>query len=206
MSQPHRPRRPLALQTRHLDRVTVPGQSDRIDAAHATAWAVVDRGRSGLAQQEVDRLLALGDGDGLDDLAELWSGSPADTLPGALWRLYLLRRWIAGDPRELARCYELGTSRAEVADAVAGVERPPGPAEMAALADAVLSGAVSADLDVALDRAGAFYAVVAAGTFAEVDELSPQDARERSEAARRLRRTAGELGKAAQLARSDSLS
>ena len=184
----------------------MPARADRIEAAHVTARAVVERGRADADPVARKALVALGDGDGLDDLAELWSSSPADTLPGALWRLYLLRRWIAREPRELARCYEIGSTRAEVADAIAGVERPPGPPEMVALADAVLGGAVSAELDVALDRAGAFYLVVAAGTFAAVDELDPRAARDRSEAARRLRRTGLELAQAARLARAGALS
>ena len=35
---------------------------------------------------------------GVDDIAELWADSPATTLPGALWRLFLVREWIRRDP------------------------------------------------------------------------------------------------------------
>lgn len=35
---------------------------------------------------------------GVDVIGELWATSPAGTLPGALWRLLLLREWIERDP------------------------------------------------------------------------------------------------------------
>ena len=35
---------------------------------------------------------------GVDVIGELWAISPAGTLPGALWRLLLLREWIERDP------------------------------------------------------------------------------------------------------------
>lgn len=35
---------------------------------------------------------------GVDAIGELWATSPAGTLPGALWRLLLLREWIERDP------------------------------------------------------------------------------------------------------------
>ena len=40
---------------------------------------------------------------GIDDIAELWADSPATTLPGTLWRLFLVREWIRRDPELVAR-------------------------------------------------------------------------------------------------------
>ena len=42
---------------------------------------------------------------GIDDIAELWADSPATTLPGTLWRLFLVREWIRRDPALVARRY-----------------------------------------------------------------------------------------------------
>ena len=36
--------------------------------------------------------------EGIETIAEVWSGSPADSLAGCLWRLYLLRSWVYADP------------------------------------------------------------------------------------------------------------
>jgi len=35
-------------------------------------------------------------------IAELWADSPATTLPGTLWRLFLVREWIRRDPELVA--------------------------------------------------------------------------------------------------------
>ena len=40
---------------------------------------------------------------GIDDIAELWADSPATTLPGTLWRLFLVREWIRRDLELVAR-------------------------------------------------------------------------------------------------------
>src|SRR5699024_705579 len=108
----------------------------------------------------VERLIALVDTEGLEAVAEIWSQSPADTLPGALWRLYLLRAWGRRDPDTIADRYRLGAHRAEVAGVVAGVADPVGPQEIRHMLDAVLSGVYRGDLGVALERAGSFLRVL----------------------------------------------
>src|SRR5690606_13213861 len=62
------------------------------EAAHSTANAVIF-GPSHHAEDEpqAERISRIIDAEGLDEIARLWSRSPAVTLPGALWRLYLLR-------------------------------------------------------------------------------------------------------------------
>jgi len=94
----------------------------RSEAAHTTASAVLHRGRAGAEDPAlVARLVALVDEEGLDTIATLWAQSPPDTLPGALWRLYLLREWVRRDPRTVAERFRLGVVRAEVSGVVAGV-------------------------------------------------------------------------------------
>ena len=59
------------------------------------------------ARQEHDpglaeRIVHLADSEGLETLAEVWSGAPADTLAGSLWRLFLLRSWVHATPTRVA--------------------------------------------------------------------------------------------------------
>ena len=209
-TEPHRPRRPASLDPKAADQIA--GGADpaiRLEAAQRTARAVIGRGHEADVDSEtVDRLVRLVETEGLDVVASLWSDSPADSLPGALWRLYILREWIRRAPREVAERYALGAQRAVVDNAVAGLPPPPSPEEVAALADAVLTGAVTADLDVALDRAAAFYRVVGTGTALDADLLDQPHGDEAAAATRRasnLVRTAQDLRHAARQARAGEL-
>ena len=111
----------------------------------------------------VERLVHLADAEGLDDLAELWSGAPPDSLAGSLWRLYLLRSWVHADPVSAALQFELGRHHSPVAEVVAGVSTPPGPREVQAMADEVLRGIRAGDFADALFRAAAFAHLAAVG-------------------------------------------
>ncbi len=168
---PERPRRPAFLPPAAVDaHVGSADPAQRIEAAHSTAEALVRHGRSG-DDARTARLVALADEHGIDELAHLWSERPADTLPGALWRLYALRAGIRRDPIDLARAFEVGRHRAPVHEVVAGVGEPPGPQEVQAVADAVLAGAFTGDLGVALERAAAFCRVVSTGWAVIADGL-----------------------------------
>lgn len=110
-----------------------------------------------------ERIVHLADSEGLETLAEVWSGAPADTLSGSLWRLFLLRSWVYADPTRVAREFDAGRRRAEVARVVAGVAEPPGPDELRTMVDDVLRGIAGNDFAVTLLRAAAFARIVAAG-------------------------------------------
>ena len=110
-----------------------------------------------------ERVVHLAETEGLETLAEVWAGAPADTLAGCLWRLYVLRAWVHADPHRAAREYEAGRVRAQVARVVAGVADPPGPDELRAMVDEVLRGIAGGDFAVTLFRAAAFARVVATG-------------------------------------------
>ena len=101
--------------------------------------------------------------EGLETLAEVWSGAPADTLAGSLWRLFLLRSWVYAAPERVAGEYEAGHRRVDVARVVAGVADPPGPDELRHMVDDVLRGIARGDFAVTLFRAAAFARIVAAG-------------------------------------------
>ncbi|WP_041574764.1 hypothetical protein [Cellulomonas gilvus] len=189
----------------------LPGELDpalRSEVAHTTAAALVHQGRSTEDPQVVARLVALVETEGLDVVAALWSDSPPQTLPGALWRLYVLREWVRRDPDTVADRYRQGVAAVPVHDAVAGVAQAPGPQDVRTVADAVLSGVYTGDLAVALERAGAFCRVLAAGAAFDADHLDhvdPRGAARMTYGASALLRTAEELEHAATLWRADRL-
>jgi hypothetical protein len=131
----------------------------RAELAAATAAAVISHGRSDGSESLVD----LADRVGLDTLAELWRMEQPSSLPGALWALYLLRRWCQSNGDEVTRLWRAGRPYAPADEVVAGVSEDADPAAIEALADAVLNGAYQGEFDVALERAAAFFRVIATG-------------------------------------------
>ena len=157
----HRPSTPGAGFFEAIESGTDPMQLS--EAADRAATLLV-RGAHDSDDSDIsDRVLHLADSEGLETLAELWSGSAADSLAGALWRLYLLRSWVHADPVGAAREFEAGQGRAEVARVVAGVADPPGPDELRRMVDEVLRGIAERDFADVLLRAAAFARVVATG-------------------------------------------
>ncbi|WP_261166021.1 DNA-directed RNA polymerase subunit beta [Microbacterium sp. Marseille-Q6965] len=178
-------------------------------AAHSTAQALLARVRHEADDRVVDRLISFTDSHGIDDIAELWSRSPARTLPGSLWRLYLLQLSIHDDPQTASLIYERGRVELLSADpVVAGAPTPAGPAELVALIDTILRGAFTGDFAGALDRAAAFCRVQASGATHLADDYEPSEP-ERASAltsrALRLSTYAGDLAVAARLWRRDAL-
>jgi hypothetical protein len=203
----HKPvRRPAELFDR-LFSSDDPAEVSRV--AHATATALVSRVREEPADAVVDRLIAFTDQHGIDTIAELWSRAPARSLPGTLWRLYLLQLMVHDDPRTAALLYERGRVRlASADDVVAGVPSPAGPEELVTLSDAILRGVFSGDLAVALDRAASFCRVEAAGAADLADDhdrTEPERATTFTTRALRLTIYAEDLTSAAALWRRDAL-
>lgn len=143
-----------------------PGGTDPAEmtaAGHRIANLLVRGPRMPADRELVDRVLHLADEDGLGTIAELWANAPADSLAGALWRLYLLRTWVHRQADQAAREFAAGKAYAPVEEVLAGVVDPPGPEEVIALVDTVVRGIVATDFDVTLDRAAAFARIVAVG-------------------------------------------
>ncbi len=133
------------------------------EAADRAATLLVRGAREAADAEVADRLIHLADTEGIEAIAEVWSGSPADSLAGCLWRLYLLRSWVYAEPVTVARAFEAGRAQAQVARVVAGVADPPGPEELKAMVDEVLRGIAGGDFADVLFRAAAFARVVATG-------------------------------------------
>lgn len=203
----HKPvRRPAELFDR-LFSSDDPAEVSRV--AHATAVALVSRVRDEPADAVIERLVAFTDEHGIDTIAELWSRAPARSLPGTLWRLYLLQLMVHDDPRTAALLYERGRARlASADDVVAGAPSPAGPDELVELSNAILRGVFSGDLAVALDRAASFCRVEAAGAADladDHDQSEPERATTFTTRALRLTVYAEDLTSAAALWRRDAL-
>lgn len=117
---------------------------------------------------------------GVDDVAEMWASSPATTLPGVLWRLFLVREWIRRDPALIERRY------ATTVDLTAGGTRQPDAAATARLEAALAQGRavpdpeqVRAQIDTLLQGRLTYIpdgvAHLPAGATAATDEPEPAD-------------------------------
>jgi hypothetical protein len=166
------------------------------EAAHRTAELVVGRGRDTDDPQVTARLVALVQELGLSTVAEMWADRPARTLPGALWRLYLLHEWVQRQPEETARLFAAGSGHAEVYRAIAGVAEPPSPEALKVLTQEILTGVFTGDLAIALERAAAFCQVMAVGLSEPGVEHVPAEQVRRGA---RMRDTADDLTASARL-------
>lgn len=182
-----------------------PDPADLVEAAHQSASMVIAAGRDADSAEE---FVALIDEVGLSTLAELWSERPARSLPGVLWRLYVIREWIRRDPDRASREYTAGMRHAEAHHAVAGSAEPPGPTEVGLVADEILRGAYRHDFAIALDRASSFCHVVASGRAELADDADIDDpeagSRETRQAAA-MQATALDLAASATLWRAGAL-
>jgi hypothetical protein len=158
----------------------------------------------------VDRAIELTDENGLDIAAELWSKTSAHSLPGSLWRMYLVRAYIRQQPEYTSDVYTRGAAKLTTADAViAGAATPTGPEEIRALADQILRGAFQGDFGLALDRTASFCKVSASGCLDLADEFDTVSAKDKvvflTTQAATLSKTANELSTCARLWRAGSL-
>jgi hypothetical protein len=202
--------RPVRMPGEHFDFVKG-GEDPAVIArsAHETAAALVHRVRAHPNPEIVERLVGFAEHEGIDAVAELWSRSAPTSLPGALWRIYLLREMIRRDPAAVTLFFDRGVRRLESIDSlVAGAPRPAGPEELLKVADEILRGVFEGDLGVALDRAAAFCRVGAAGCTDVADDADagePERAAALTTRAARLAAMAQALSTSATLWREGAL-
>lgn len=175
---------------------------EAVEAAHRTAEIVVGRGRDRRDPELTARLVRLVEELGLATVAEMWADRPARTLPGALWRLYLLHEWVRRQPVEVGKQFTTGAAHAEVYQAIAGVADPPEPEALRRMTEEILTGVFTGDLALALERASAFCHVMAVGLADPAADEVPTD---RVRRAARLRDTADDLTACARLWRKGDL-
>ncbi|MCS5730664.1 DNA-directed RNA polymerase subunit beta [Herbiconiux moechotypicola] len=177
--------------------------------AHETATALLSRVRSDPHPEVIGRLLTFTDDHGIDAIAELWARASAHSLPGSLWRIYLLRVLIRQDPQNAGYVFERGAEAIPSIDPViAGAETPTGPKEITELADRILRGLFEGDFAVALERAAAFCHIMAHGCATLADDAefgSPEQATVLTTRALRFETIGDELHQSAALWRHDAL-
>src|SRR5690606_24354099 len=145
----------------------------------------------------VERIVHYTDEHGIDALAELWARAAAHSLPGALWRLFLVRLMIRTDAATASLAFTRGAERLRTIDeVVVGAAQRAGPEEGVELADPILRGVFDGELAVALERAAAFCRVAADGPASlaeDADAPAPERAAGFDRRALRLARIAEEL-------------
>ncbi len=154
-----RPRRPAQLDDEQIE--SIEGEADvayNSELAHTSAQALVPLGRNHAGQDEeaIKRIIALVDDEGVDVLAEIWVRSPEDTLPGILWRGYLLREWIRREGRSVADRYEAVAAllRSRGTDGYLKISMTPKPGTVRQEWNSVLAGTFEGSLeDVLTDSA-----------------------------------------------------
>jgi len=140
--------------------------AQRAVIASETARVLVTRGRESQNTELVDRLVAFADEHGLDTLAELWSSASPLSLPGALWRLYLVRAVIRHNLEDSRVLFQRGVENLSTIDqVVAGAPDPLSADGLATLLDDIVYGVFRGELAEALDRAAAVARAVSAGAI-----------------------------------------
>lgn len=148
----------------------------RYAAAHDTAWALLYRVRQNADPELVTRVIDIAQHQGIDDIARLWMTTPATSLPGLLWRLYLVKSVVSEDPEHASLLFDRGSLESVTIDPiVAGVKYPISPDSVRDMCDEILRGAFTGDFAIALERAASACSVFAAGATHLADQREIDD-------------------------------
>ena len=167
MSTRKAPRRPAMLDAEQAE--NIPGAEDAAsssEVAHLVAQTLL--GIEKESDENVQRLRQLLESGGIDTVSELWSTSPASTLPGTLWRLYLVYQWYLRNPQLVNERFQQGLAALDIGDIFSREHSDKSVAnlmdKLAALWQAQTSIAELAPL---LDCVSDFLQVLASGVSAE---------------------------------------
>lgn len=142
--------------------------------ARDTAWALLNRIQAQPDPELVERVINLVRTEGIDEVATLWSTAHETSLPGLLWRLYLLHGVVSANPEQASELFDHGRLATDTIDAiVAGAEEPISPESVRRMCDAILRGAFTGDFAIALERAASASEVFAAGATQIADAREP---------------------------------
>ena len=202
MNQP-RFHRPAMLSFEDAEKIE--GDSD-LAAASLVAMTSA-RALLGLADDEfgdnaVQKLVEAIQEEGVDIVSDLWERSPAFTLPGALWRLYLLNEWYQRDSIKVHERFVEGLNAPFTAGVDDATPRPqtPDDAEFFERLNELMTGSGCAYLSKLLRDAALVMRILASGaTFGTTWIRTDKDrlANMVTRRARALIETAKELDEAA---------
>lgn len=134
--------------------------------AHQTAHALLERGQSANDAEVREALVRFADEHGLDTLADLWSQAHPLSLPGALWRLYVVRAVLQHNPDDASHLFQRGVDDLSTIDqVVAGAPEGLNAEKFSQVLDDILLGAFDGELSHALERAAAVATAVSAGAI-----------------------------------------
>ena len=180
--------------------------AERSAIAHQTAQLLIGDTRHDDDPERVEKLVAFADENGLDTVADLWASAHPVSLPGALWRLYLLKAALSDNPSDFSVVFSKGVEELNTIDAaVVGAPDHLQPHEFVHVIADILRGAFRGDFALALERASAVARAVSAGVIS----LSPDDdvhAHELSSRSLRWSLIADELGASAKQSAAGMLS
>lgn len=167
-----RPTRPAQLDDAIVNQIEG-GTDPQIinEISHTSAAVLLQRVHATQTPEIVERVLTLIEHEGIDIIADLWSRADAETLPGMLWRLYMLRMSLKKQKDIFAQYWRLGEPTVTSASAITGVAELPTGEDIARLADSILAGAFTGDFAVALERSSIFTDIVASGMRAHAARL-----------------------------------
>lgn len=153
------------------------------EISHTSAAVLLNRVHKTQSPEIVERVLNLVENEGIEVIADLWSQAQPDSLPGMLFRLYLLRESLRKQREAYAEYWNLGEPSTTSASAITGIDEAPTGEDIARLADSILSGAFTGDFAVALYRASAFTAIISRGmrTYAKKLSQNAQDSSSRAQ-------------------------
>lgn len=162
------------------------------ELAHETAAAVLAR-LSG-DEEAIDDAIRYIDEEGIDELAELWEYAPANSLPGALWRLYVIRTTLLDNEQAALEAIRLGITASEHLD---GPNDAPTTEEVLEFATETFRGAFTGDFGLGLEKT-AMLAHLGAEGLRQIDPgLLPLGEETREERADRYEGLANDLLRAA---------
>jgi len=131
-----------------------------------TAHALLQRGQSSEDAHIREALVRFADEHGLDPLADLWPQAHPQSLPGALWRLYLVRAVLQHNPDDASHLFQRGVDDLSTIDqVVAGAPEGLNAESFSQVLDDILLGAFDGELSHALERAAAVATAVSAGAI-----------------------------------------
>jgi hypothetical protein len=165
--------RPVRMSASRLEASLAPDPADTVmdpaeasAIAHETARILIQQGRDARDSELVTRLVEFSDDHGLDTLAELWAAAHPTSLPGALWRLYLVRAVLHHNPEDAQQLFQRGIDDLSTIDqVVAGAPDPLDAKGLVQLLDDILRGAFVGELAAALERASSVARAVSAGAI-----------------------------------------